>query len=111
MLMGEEYKAWLATLKAGDLVCVSGSYWGGRNSYDFYTIERITATQLISSRKNAVDASYEVRFRKRDGSLLGSTRHSNIEPVTDAIRAKVKRQKLESWASNLNNSQPNASKP
>ena len=92
----EEHKAWLATLKVGDTVCVNtGNGWRG-NGYTFYAIERTTATQLISTRR-----SMEVRFRKSDGREVGSDNYSKIEPVTDKVREVNLRNSLESWASNL----------
>ena len=97
----EERKAWLATLKVGDKVCMASRGWGAR-SFTIYTIERVTATQLISSKKNGLGDPYEVRFRKKDGQIVGSGIYDKIEPLTQDVLEAIERARLEGWLSGIN---------
>jgi hypothetical protein len=99
----EEQKAWLATLKVGDKVCMpSRSGWGGR-TYTIYKIERVTATQFVSFKRNGLGVPCdEVRFRKKDGHIVGSDSYARIEPLTQDVLKANERASLESWLSGVN---------
>jgi hypothetical protein len=97
----EERSAWLATLKVGDKVCMAdGRGWGAR-TYTIYTIERVTATQLISSKCNVLGAPYEIRFRRKNGYIVGSDSYAYIEPLTDDVLEANERARLEAWISRI----------
>jgi hypothetical protein len=96
-----ERSAWLATLKVGDKVCMaSGMGWSSR-AYTIYTIERVTATQLISSTGNALGNPCEIRFRKKNGYIVGSDSYAYIEPLTDDVLEANERARLEAWISRI----------
>jgi hypothetical protein len=96
-----ERSAWLATLKVGDKVCVADGRGCGARTYTIYTIERVIATQLISSKHNGLSVPYEVRFRKKDGQIVGSDSHASIEPLTDKVLEANERARLEGWLSGI----------
>lgn len=96
----EDHKAWLATLKVGDKVCVSGVGW--RSAYTIYKIERETATQFVTSKKNGLGVPYEVRIRKSDGRIIGSDSYYSIQPLTEKVLEVNERANLEAWASGIN---------
>lgn len=74
----EERKAtWLKSLKEGDEI----AYFRLGHT-ETHIISRITATQLITSGG--------ARFRRKNGRKVGSESSREIQPLTDAIRAKIK---------------------
>ena len=82
----EELKAWLETLKPGDKVAFPRSRGFYAPSWEILTVERTTQTQIMMQSTE--------RFRKSDGQEVGSSSWSNIQPVTDGIRAKIHRQNI-----------------
>jgi maleate cis-trans isomerase len=44
---------------------------------------------------------YEVRFRKKDGQIVGSDSYTSIEPVTDKVLEANERAGLEVWISRI----------
>ena len=79
----EELKAWLETLKPGDEVALDkGWRWYG-NRWAILTVERTTKTQIVTR--------LGYKFRKSDGREVGSESWSNIQPITDEIRAQMHR--------------------
>jgi hypothetical protein len=80
-----ELQAWIETLKPGDEVAFderSGGWYASR--YRILKVERTTKTQIITLTGH--------RFRKKDGQEVGGELWKNIEPVTDAVREKIRRQ-------------------
>lgn len=77
-----ERRAWLDSLKVGDLVCVSCD--GHPNG--LAPIAGRTAMAIVVER---------ARFSKQTGRMMGpQCRAVNIEPVTDEIRAKLRRAEI-----------------
>ena len=87
----EEKSVWLASLKVGDEVAVRYGRWGAGH-YTIYRIERVTSTQLVSTRQSF--RPVEVRFRKSDGRVIGDDGYNRIEPVTNDVREANEREKL-----------------
>jgi len=86
-------KAWLESLKAGDVVGCSGAFSGIPMAR---AIDRVTATQIIIG---------GTRYAKKDGYAIGSySRFSrpNIVMITAALREQMERRDLISWAVNRN---------
>lgn len=90
----EEQSIWLASLKVGDQVAVRYGRWGA-GSYTIFRIERVTSTQLVSTRQSF--RPVEVRFRKSDGRVIGDDGYNRIEPVTKEVREANEREKLTTW--------------
>lgn len=90
----EERTAWLASLKVGDKVAVRYGRWGS-GAYTIFRIERVTSTQLVSTRQSF--RPVEVRFRKSDGRVIGDDGYNRIEPVTSEILEVNERDKLTTW--------------
>lgn len=86
-LLEERKTAWLASLKVGDEFI-----YRLRGNIHIHTIARVTDTQFVVRGGE--------RFRRRDGRKIGATCWGDMEPFTDAIRAKIQarenRSKLES---------------
>lgn len=72
----ERKAAWLASLKKGD--CIAYCRLG---DIEIHIIARLTDTQFI--------ATSGARFLRRNGRKLGTGSYHTIEPVTDALRAKL----------------------
>lgn len=81
----EELKAWLETIKPGDEVAYDKGRGCYRNWWVILTVERTTKTQII------MRGGY--KFRKSDGREVGSDSWNNIQPITDKIRAEMRRSK------------------
>ena len=86
-------KAWLESLKAGDVV---GCY-GALSSIPMErAIDRVTATQIIVG---------HTRYAKKNGYAIGSYSRCSrpmIVMITDAIREQMERHDLILWAGNRN---------
>lgn len=86
-------KAWLESLKAGDVVGCSGAFSGIPVARK---VDRVTATQVIIG---------ATRFAKKDGYAIGGySRFSrlSIMMITDAMQEQMERRDLISWAANRN---------
>ena len=90
----EQHKVWLASLKVGDQVAVRYGRWGS-GAYTIFCIERVTSTQLVSTRQSF--RPVEVRFRKSDGRVIGEDGYNRIEPVTSEVLEVNERDKLTTW--------------
>lgn len=87
MMNRTELQAWIETLKPGDKVAFDerpGGWCASR--YRILKVERTTKTQIITTSDD--------RFRKKDGKEVGGASWKNIEPVTDEVREKIRRQKV-----------------
>lgn len=74
--------AWIQSLKVGDEVIVRRN----RNDDSLRVVSRITATQIVTG------GTYEQRFKKSDGRLIGESRwdYVAIAPATDEAKAIVR---------------------
>lgn len=79
--MSQSDAEWLAGLKVGDEVAVPRR-WDG---YSIYTVIHATPTQI--------HAGYG-KYRRKDGYEMGASRYGRIEPVTDEIRADIRRREV-----------------
>lgn len=82
----QNYKEWMASLKAGDKVAIK------RNSgWSIQTVKRLTATLVV------VKDTY--RFKRKDGYLLGGSAwdFTRIEPLSQEVHDAAERDKLAAW--------------
>ncbi len=84
-------KEWLKNLKTGDEVAVDSAMYGAGSVWSIYKVSHTTATQIHVAMRNSV-----TKYRRESGREIGGdTYHSTeIVPVTDEIRAGIKRHKL-----------------
>ena len=87
-------KDWLMSLKEGDEVSIPDRSRYGRAPHITHVI-RVTATQLIVK-----EHAMEVRYNRYDGTRRG-TGYSTLQPVTDEVRAQVKRANDCNWLRTL----------
>lgn len=88
-MMSDERRAWLAQLKVGDEVGITGYSYHYGDQID--VVERLTPSQFVLSGTNR-------RFRRSDGRLIGQTSpysFPKIVPINDGIRETVDRRKFE----------------
>lgn len=86
-------KEWLTNLKAGDIVAVTKPY-GALSEIERVT--RVTDASIFVGRENMVGRSYEQRFHKKDGFMVGGTEmlHAVTDNLLSEISAKKDRDKL-----------------
>lgn len=86
MMNHEEHKAWLASLKVGDEVCVITRYYT-----HIKKIERTTANYFVVGLE---------RFRRDNGRVTG-THYYSLQPVTEQVREAVELVNLHAWVRSL----------
>jgi hypothetical protein len=80
---------WLAALKPGDEVAVRMG--GFTRGWVVRVVERRTATQILCVYQ---DGTAPVRYRADNGRSVGGGRsHHRIEPLTEEIRAELRRER------------------
>ena len=86
--------------KVGDHVAVSEPYGLPRKG----EVVRLTKTQVVVSVINTSRGPYEIRFRRKDGCLVGGDQwsRSHILPWTDADDKVAERQALSLKVRNIN---------
>lgn len=88
-------REWLDSLKAGDEIYVAGNY-GAVGTIN--RIARTTDTQIIVEKVGAGAQTYEKRYRRKDGRLVGASTdpwcQGHIAPVTDDRREAIEKMRL-----------------
>ena len=94
MNYAEQKSKWLASLKPGDEVAVTGTAISG--SARLEKIDRMTATQIIIG---------SARYSKKDGCAIGQYsefRRPYISEITDSVRNDIELRELRYWANSRN---------
>jgi hypothetical protein len=93
----EAFKAWLATLKHGDMVAIAARRtWEAHRPFQFFKIDRTTPTQLVIE-SGRVDA---LRISRESGYVIGRS-YDRITAITPAVERAVEEWELKKWLSNL----------
>ncbi|MDN7179070.1 hypothetical protein M0D69_13815 [Caballeronia sp. SEWSISQ10-4 2] len=87
-------KDWLMSLKEGDEVAIPDRSRYNRAPH-ITTVLRVTATQIVVK-----EYAQEVRYNRYDGTRRG-TGFATLKPVTDEVRAQVKRANDCDWLRTL----------
>ncbi|MFW6855298.1 hypothetical protein ACODYM_28825 [Burkholderia gladioli] len=96
-----DYRIWLRDLQPGDRVALqSRSGWASRQNYEFFEVERVTPSQIVTRRNGA-----EVRFCRKNGTVKGGNRYGKIQPLTPQVLAVVEECVLRNWLEGLDQRQ------
>ena len=88
--LSKEYGPWLASVKVGDMVCITGhSSIEGAYVCQVFKVTRLTKTQIICETRQGE----EDRFNRERGYQVGQTYGAHIEPLTEELKTGMRRRR------------------